>query len=120
MLTYYLTLWSRVILQKDNSSLASQEILCILWDLKDHCHVYKSPPLVPTQTQMNPLSVSYIFLLRSDVILCCHLSVGLQSSLIFFFFLGLPTKTLYEFFSLVCYMSCPSHPPCFDPPNKNW
>jgi hypothetical protein len=58
----------------------------------------------------------HLFLLRS-IVICFHLSVGLQSSLIV---LGLPTKTLYEFFSPVYYMSCPSHPPCFDHPNSIW
>ena len=57
-LTYCLAVWSRVNIE--NSSLAIEEIPCLLWDFKDYCHVHKIPPLVPTQTQMNPLPGSYI------------------------------------------------------------
>jgi hypothetical protein len=36
-----------------NSHSASQEIPCLLQDLKIHYQVHKSPPLVPTENQMN-------------------------------------------------------------------
>jgi len=54
---------------------------------------------------MNPLPLLHLFLLTSVVILCSDQSVGLQSSLIL---LGLPTKTLYEFFFLQ-YATCPAY-----------
>ena len=38
---------SRILLEKLNHFSASQEIPCILWNLKDYYHIYKSPPPVP-------------------------------------------------------------------------
>ena len=38
-----------------NTSSASQEIPCILWNPKDHYGFYKSPPLVPILKKIQPM-----------------------------------------------------------------
>jgi hypothetical protein len=42
---------------KVNISLAGQEIPCLLWNLKVHCHVHKNPPvpiLKPYESSPHP------------------------------------------------------------------
>jgi len=57
-------------------SLANQEILSILWNLKDHYHIHKRPPSVPIQSQCNPNNASHLILILSS-----HLCLGLSHSL---------------------------------------
>ena len=53
LLTYLLNLWSRVA----NRFLATREIPRILWNPKVLHRVYKSPPIVPILSQINPVHV---------------------------------------------------------------
>jgi len=84
---------------------ASQEIPLILYNLKVHCRVYKSPPCVPILSHiqsMPPHPTSW----RSILILSSHLSVGLTSGL---FPSGFHTKTLYTTLLSPIRATCPAH-----------
>jgi len=65
-----------------NSSTDSQERLRILWNPNIYHRFYKSPPLVPVQSQINPIHTphSILFLLTYITILSC-LRLGLPCCL---------------------------------------
>jgi hypothetical protein len=100
-----------------NSSFASHENL-ILWGLKVHYHIHKSPLLLTIlawsdQSILHPNSCSYILILSSN------LCLGLPSSL---FASGFPTTHLFAplLSSIRCYLSHPFHSSWFIPPNNIW
>ena len=91
-ITYLLTPWSRVLLEKLTGSAASQDIPDILWNLKVHYHTQSARHLSPSWANSiqspQPPPTSW----RSILILSSHLCLGLPSGL---FPSGFPTKTLY-------------------------
>jgi len=50
-----LTAWSRFNLEKLRFSQLFKKLLCILWNLKVHYHVYRSPTPVHILNQINPV-----------------------------------------------------------------
>jgi hypothetical protein len=99
------TRWSRVLLGNLGHS-ASREIPRLLWNLKVHCRVHKSPPLVPILRQMHPV---HIFLPCFNKF---HVNIILPSMFRSFELslpLRLPTNNFYSLLISPMHATCPAH-----------
>jgi len=106
LLTYLLTPWSRVLLEKLTGSAASQEIPRNFWNPKAHHHTHKCPPPVSILSQHHPVPTTPSYFLKIHLILSSHLRLGLPNGL---FPSGFPTRTLYTPLPCPIRTTCPAH-----------
>ena len=89
---------------------ASQEIPCILQNLKVHNHIHTCPPPVPILSQFDPVHTPTSYILKIHLITVFPSMP--ESPKVVSLSSGFPTKTLYTPL-LSSYVSRPSHSPQF-------
>ena len=118
-LTYLLTPWTRVLLEKLTGFASNQETPRILWNPQVHYRTHKRPPSVPVLSQFHPVPTTPSHLLK------IHLNIILPStswspqwslSLRFTHQNPVHTSPLLH----MCHMPCPSHSRFYHPHNIGW
>ena len=109
LLTYLLTPWSRVPLEKLTGFAANQEIPRILWNPKVHYRTHKRRPPVPILSQLHPVPTTPSHFLKIHLNIILPSSLGLPNGL---FPSGFPHQNLVHTspFLHTCNMSRPSRP----------
>ena len=116
LLTFLLTPWSRVILEKLTGFAANQEIPHILWKPKVHHRTHKHPPPVSILSQLHPVPTTPSHFLKIHLnIILPSTSWSPQWSLSF----KLPHQNLVHTSSFLqtCHMPRPSHSRFYQPHN---
>ena len=93
LLTYLLTVWSRVLLEKLTAFATNQEIPHILWNSKVHYNTHNRPSTVPILSQLHPVPTNPNHLLKIHLNIIPHLSLVLPNG---FFPSGFPTRPLHK------------------------
>ena len=106
IVTYLLTPYSRVLLEKLTGFAANQEIPPTLWNPKVHYRTHKRPPPVRILSQLHPVPTTPSHFLKIILILSSHLRLGLPNGL---FPTGFPTKTLCTPLPSSKRATCPAH-----------
>jgi hypothetical protein len=81
-----------------------QDLPSVLWNPKIHFRVYKTPPLVPILSQIDPIHSTPSYLSLSSILPSTHLRLGLPNGLLPS---GFPTNILYAFFLTPIRATCP-------------
>jgi hypothetical protein len=97
----------------------TQELTKISWNSKVHYPVHKSPPLVPTLSQISPGHTipSYLSNIRLNII---HLPTSWFSQWSLSCWFSHQYTIYIPSYPRECYMPWPSHPPLRDHSNYTW